>query len=311
MKYRAVEAESQSSLKNILIHPLLYKSKVNKSTKSLSMGSLVDCLLLTPKDFDKTYLINKMEDPPEAVKKIYDLVYKSWKAIEFIDVDVEIINICKQLNYRQTQGDVVKLKYITKYDYYLKFLKKAENKIIVSSKDYERACELTGILNKDTVINNEVFNLSKDEENIFQKEIYWVYDGVPLKSLLDLITVNHKKKTIQPWDLKTTGFAVDKFENSLYKFRYDFQASFYTEALMNEYPDYKILPFRFIVVSTVMNDRPRIFECSERVLSVGKIGDDKLKGWLEALETLKFHAKTNIWNDTKRNIEGGDIIKLI
>ena len=96
MSYRSVEAESQSSLKNILIHPLLYKSKVNKSTKSLSMGSLVDCLLLTPKDFDKTYLINKMEDPPEAVKKIYDLVYKSWKAIEFIDIDGEIINVCKQ-----------------------------------------------------------------------------------------------------------------------------------------------------------------------------------------------------------------------
>jgi hypothetical protein len=309
--YREFPAESQSNLKQILVHPLLYKNRDNKSTKSLNMGSLVDCLLLTPEDFDSTYFINDKENPSDTVKSIWDEIYISYKTVPVLDFDIEILNICKKMKYRAKQSDIVKLKYIHSFSHYFHFLKNSEGKIIVSNKDYQKACELTNKLNEDPIINKLLFNLPKHKTNVFQEEIYWDKDGINLKSLLDVITIDKKNKIIQPWDLKTTGFSVSSFKNSLWKFRYDFQASFYSEALRFKYPDYVILPFRFIVVSTAFNDRPRIFECSGRILDVGENGDENYKGWKEALELLKFYSKNEIWNDTKEHIEGGDIVQLM
>lgn len=309
--YRERDGISQSSLKDILVHPLFYKNRVNKTSKSLNMGSLVDCLLLTPEDFKENYYINDNADPSDVIKQILQNTYESYKSVPVLDIDLEILNQCKNLKYRLTQSDEVKLKFIKKHFNYFTLLAESDNKIIITKEDYDKACELSKIVNQDPTINKEVFSLGKHQENIFQKEIYWEYEGVSLKSLLDIVTIDHKKKTIQPWDLKTTGFPVADFVKSFWKYRYDFQSSFYSEGAAFEYPGYKIEPFRFIVVSTVLQDRPRIFECSDRVLSVGKNGDEKYKGWVEALNILKFHKQTNIWNDTKHNIEAGGIIPII
>jgi len=274
------------------------------------MGSLVDVLLLTPNTFDEEYCVNDAATPSDAIKNIIVAVYASFKEIEFIDLEIEIINQCNNFKYRQKSGNEVKLKFIYEHWDYFKLLQNSENKTVISIQELEDAKRIVSKLTDDPTISKLFLKEKKNIKVSNQEEIYWEFEGIPLKSLLDMITINEKNKTIQPWDLKTTGFIVSDFKNSFYKFRYDFQAAFYTAALKFKYPDYTILPFRFVVVGTKYNDAPRIFECSEKVLEIGLKGNDKYKGWLEAIELLKYHAKKNIWNDTKDNIERGEIIQL-
>jgi hypothetical protein len=96
----------------------------------------------------------------------------------------------------------------------------------------------------------------------------------------------------------------------------DIQASWYTLALQQEYKDYKILPFRFFVVSD-KSSYPLIYKCSEEDLNIGKWGYkevssitvlsngkeitksviDKRLGYEELLLLYKVRSEECLWDE--------------
>ena len=124
---------------------------------------------------------------------------------------------------------------------------------------------------------SKYFETSKDVEILDQYSIYFNYEGIECKALLDRVIVDHKNKTIQPIDFKTMGDQTIYFPKSLRQRRYDIQAAFYTEALKSkkEYETYKILPFKFIVESTINPGNPLVFTCSQELLRIGQFGAPK------------------------------------
>ena len=75
------------------------------------------------------------------------------------------------------------------------------------------------------------------------------------RCMADLIIVDHKNKEIQPVDLKTSGHPEWEFPKSFIQWRYDIQSRLYWR-IINEvikanedYKDYKVLPYKFIVVN--------------------------------------------------------------
>lgn len=156
-----------------------------------------------------------------------------------------------------------------------------------------------------------VINRDSPIELIHQLPIYFECQGVECKGLLDGVKVDHKAKTIQPFDLKTIGKGVWNFSSSFYQYGYYRQAAFYTYALhawvLEVYPeikDYTFLPFQFIVVESKKSSRQPaiIYQCSENDLRVGREGgclkqwnDKCLKGYEELLEDWKWHMAKDYW----------------
>ena len=104
------------------------------------------------------------------------------------------------------------------------------------------------------------------------------------------------------------------------------QAAFYTEALYYfkerdepNWKDYKILPFKFIVESTINPGNPLVFTCSDELLDIGKNGRqpyklcdkpyvstymkfDEIKGFHQLIEDYKWYME-NEFEKNRRIVE--------
>ena len=105
------------------------------------------------------------------------------------------------------------------------------------------------------------------------------------------------------------------------------QAAFYTEALYYfkerdepNWKDYKILPFKFIVESTVNPGNPLIFTCSDELLKIGREGRvdeyvrifnvfdhrheklSEIKGFQQLIEDYKWYME-NEFEKNKKIVE--------
>ena len=145
-----------------------------------------------------------------------------------------------------------------------------------------------------------------DVEFIYQAKFVFtaIIEGeeVTLKFMPDLIVVDHKNKTIQLVDLKTSSVPGYKFHENFLKFRYDIQGELYTEGMRTiiandkYYSDYTILPYLFTDISRT-DKVPVTYEIDlSEGFSFAK-GDKvyQYKGWKELLaEILVYEA-----NDAK------------
>lgn len=142
------------------------------------------------------------------------------------------------------------------------------------------------------------------EELMHQVLIYFERDGLVFKCILDGIKIDHENKTIQPFDLKTTGKSVYQFKESYLSYGYYRQGALYEQALLSkESPildllseGYKLLDFIFIVVETKLSSyNPAIIyrtTPNERKAGMygGVVNGVRYKGVNELLEDYLWHT---------------------
>lgn len=280
-------AISQSQLKLLLgTNPGLFNTIQEpemyfEEKEHFVIGSAVDCALTTPYLFDSRYYVSTLESKPSGVVKsiiqqVKDKLDEQQPfSVIYSDITMYpelILEACENHNYYSNLSNSVKVLKISSYNDYFRVLVNAIDKVILS-------------VEEKTLIDNIVMSIRTNEAtskyflsgiygsyNLFQVPIYFTYEDVECKALLDMVVVDTMNMTMQPIDIKTLGYDTLKFHNSLIKRRYDIQAAFYTEALKQEYPGYTILPFKFIVESTVRPGTPLIYTCTEDLLEVGKYG---------------------------------------
>lgn len=181
---------------------------------------------------------------------------------------------------------------------YLKLQK--SKKRIVSPDTYALANDMAnGLLNGK--YTKDIFIYNDTQEVLYQEVIIW--NNKTCKSKLDIIKVDHKKKTITPYDLKTTAFDKEDFINVFYKFKYYIQSSMYLDAVeewrFKYYPDYILKPFQFIVVQDMDSSNPMLYTVSDTIIDKGRDGfhndDGKLmkRGYLELIDSYNWHVKHN------------------
>lgn len=97
------------------------------------------------------------------------------------------------------------------------------------------------------------------------------------------------------------GDYINTFPVSFLKWRYDLQAAFYSEALRQQYPGYKVMNFKFIVISSLQLKKPLIYKCTDTDLLVGKHGgmntfnNRKIKGYEQLMDDYVWHSENNLW----------------
>ena len=239
------------------------KSLIDKSKQesdSLRFGSLVDCLLTEPKLLAERFYIVNFKTPPATIISILLYLFNLYgKTKSFKDItDKEKIDALNVFDYGTTWQASTRLKRLTEHEHYYNTLVKSNGKTVMSEEDLALAEKCVHILktNPFTAKYMDAEDPFEDTiESFYQLKFTSTYQDHLIRCMFDKIIVNHKDKTIQPIDLKTTSKKEERFAESVLDWDYYIQATMYTQILLDNilkdeyYKDFKILPFKFIVIS--------------------------------------------------------------
>lgn len=230
-------------------------------TPSMQFGSLFDSILTKGKKTLDDYVVFEGEIPPAAEKKVLEYLAALPDTPENLNEVSDSLfetttTVCE---YYPKWGLTARIKHLLDYSTYYNVLK--SKKSIVSKQDWEDAIEMAKTFRTNPYLN-QLFGTSNtnDVEYIYQSQFvvdYTLPSGrvIKIKIMPDLLKINHKEKTIQPVDLKTSAIPAWNFKENFLKFRYDLQAKIYSDILIQimqtdeELKDYIMLPYLFTDIS--------------------------------------------------------------
>lgn len=313
----------QSRLKKILIHPQAYlkaSERAHDETEDgipkecLLIGNAVDCMLTEHEKFSDKFVIDdgNLIIPTGQFKEFIDELFvtrkhlssseaawskEDWVTRAVAKVDSKRYKLEDFIAYfegklRDKEGNMLSGKP------YWDYLVLSSEKYVLTLPQYDKAVAIT-----ESFISNQFTKGIFEQHSIKQLEIFWHYEGLDLKSKLDMVVLDHERKRIIPIDVKTTEYSRN-FEMIFWKNRYDFQAASYTLALeawkQLEYPDYTISDFLFVVEGTTYIGNPLIYRVSPETFKIGKSGgvhDGRYyEGFDQAVERAVWHENTGLWS---------------
>lgn len=283
------------------------------TSSSLTLGSVLDCLVTRPNDFEKDYFITKYNPESKGCKIVMEL--------ESMSSELGVKSLREALLYEEFAKTI-----LDKYDYYktrtvyknrIKELYELEDfyndvelaadKVLISEAMYNEALKMYNSLKENPVTNSILFSETQ-YERYFQLQLRTTIGNVDFKCMFDLLVINHKDKQIIPVDLKTTSSSPWEFSKSFKHWRYDIQARLYTRILKNlikhteDIYDYKITDYVFIVCNKNYNS-PVVFktDCNlqEGNIIMGIVpmevivGEDPIKLGLEVFNQIKHYKEGN------------------
>lgn len=284
-------------------------NKKYESTGALNIGGLVDCLLTTPEEFDNKYCVPTASEPIGQMAVFIKEILRNKTYQEAYDI----------AGFKRDSLEAVLDKMNSTWSIYLKEQQECANgaKIAVSKDDYIIAKEVYRSLTTNPY-TREYFIENTGIETFKQLDLIWEYKEIKIRSILDLVRIDHNEKLIKLCDIKTTGYAVDTFEESVYKYQYWLQMGMYALALYqwvskdrNDLMGYDV-QLKWIVESTKYIGTPQIFSFKqlEQSWKGGVINNKKVKGFTELIEDFKFYTK-NGWNYKREVVENNGETELI
>ena len=305
-EYREITAPGYSILSKLAFHPKAAKASMDreqKKTKSLDFGSLVDTLLTRPEDFESEYHIINAKVPSEGYMKLLteyirlrELYEEEAGSLDLFDKDTTILTARSNVAFQSNWKDATIIeKFKEECKSYLDEYEAAEGKIIMSSFDNERANVLSYNA-KTNAFTAKYFTPAEGIEIHYQVPIIFkTPKGELIKSLLDILYIDHNNKTIQPSDIKTFS---DNFLKNYYSYRYYYQGGIYTfaaqaYAIEHGLEDYTILPFEFLTLDTSGFENPTIYRMSiadlESATFGGMVNNRDVVGWTILVSDFYWH----------------------
>lgn len=269
-------------------------------TPSMEFGSLFDSILTKGKKTLDDYVVVDFS-VPDAEKKVLDALAERTSE-PFLDISMTtFLEAADSVSYQMKWKPDTRYEKVSKYmDYYENI---RSGKKIVSQKDWDDAVEMARIFRSDPYLKT-LFGTknSEDIEYIYQAQFcipVWIEgEEVKIKIMPDLMVINHKDKTIQLVDLKTSSMPAYYFAENFLKYRYDIQGSLYGDVVGsiiaedNDYRDYTLLPYLFTDISRT--DKVPVTYQIDLSNGFSFTRGDKVyqyKGWRELLsEILVYEA---------------------
>lgn len=343
-EYHALRVDRYSSIKLFLEDRKKYYSKYilredNREIKTQAtlFGSLCDCLLFTPDQIDERFVLCVSVKPTGQMGELLDVLWD--KTISCLSEDGivtrsidSLVNDAfnsyafdkngKKIAFKRpnkTANDIIEeLANGPAGDWYRE-KRQSSDKDLITQQDLDNANKVVEGL-KTNFATSEIINASTDDNItvLDQLIILFEYNEVNLKSMLDKVIIDHDKKTIKPYDLKTT-YNVEGFDYNYRTLKYYIQAATYDAALCNwatqeGLEDYIIEPISFIVTDSTLYMNPLIYDLDETDISDGYNGywynGTFYPGLNQALDDLKWHKETNIWNISAENFRNGGRRKI-
>lgn len=286
------------------------------SGPGLTLGSIVDKLLSEPGyDPELEYSVSDISidwaDTTNPTKILKFLRDNKDIVLEKNDMDV-FARVCSMCDIKRNP--------VPDEDFWskVKLLSIINNGInVISSKELELAYNMANTF-KTHEYTKDVFTTTLDEELVYQAKGYFTSLNVKQKIMLDVVKINHKDKTISPYDIKT-GAAYD-FMLNFWKYKYYYQAAEYTLGLKHlikgtEYADYTIKPFKFIYLSRENTELPLVYEMSEEFIDTVLNGwttnsGYEYKGLYRLMSDYSWYIDNQIFNIDRSIYENSGVIKI-
>ncbi len=354
----------QNGLHNFLGNRSESEEPYYKEKEHFIVGSAVD-LILTGEEgqFEKDYYVSEIEKPGEAIQSIihqvFDMMFEwfehekadlnkpsTYNLTDFLNESGQslynyqnyIIATCNSQEYCMKMSDEVRVTRIVSNnekggnlgDLYFQELCKSYGKQILSVSQNQTIVEVVRALRSSEAtgkyFDRERQVISENFDFYYQKVIYFEYEGIECKALLDLVIVAKDSEgniiDIFPFDLKTMSEGTLNFLGNLKKFRYDIQAAWYSLALAFEFKVnlIGIKAFTFIVES-INYSQPLCYEIEGDILDIGLNGRGsisfandivivrEIKGITQLVEDYKWY-EANGWDKERIIVENGEHLKI-
>lgn len=228
-------------------------------TPSMEFGSLFDSVITRGKRTLDSYAIYE-KDIPAAEKRVLDMLAVITVENELSSVPQEVVAAAiKNCGYYPKWGYDAQYKHLSEYADYFRMIRSGKRP--VSKTDWDDAMEMARVFRNDTYLK-DLFGTKNTEDTEYVYQAQFVAEVMlpsgkiaQVKIMPDLLKINHTAKTVQPVDLKTSAMPAWGFKENFLEFRYDLQASVYSDILRivmdesDDLHDYTILPYLFTDVS--------------------------------------------------------------
>lgn len=357
-------ALNQSELKLLANYSLTYynneKLKRESTDDSIEpnhfrQGGAVDTLLTgTKEEFHELYHVSDVSKlPSETIQKIVNFAFQNFvkeleqeistqgvessieeviKNTKISDEDLfpHIILGCNREEYFLNRKDDSRFSTVMKTGRdYFDSLVEAFGKTILPLDMYHNIKDIvTNLKNGKRTKKYFEENNFKDNPNLdiyFQKIIYFTFQGISCKAMLDILIVDKSQPNgvvFHPIDIKTMAEPAIDFPIAAKRLRYDIQAAWYRIAIMHsdfardltkKKREYFINNFRFLVETTspTFRNQSLSFIMNGDMVSVGLVGKPEIKnqkgeiikpgvlGITQLMEIYKYHTEKKDFKNEK------------
>ena len=337
-QYRAIERDSSSSLKIFSqdrkkyykLYILGEKLSDEEDSKASITGRIVETLLYEPELFDKRFYMSAIFSTPTGnMLAFVEALCKHTLANTDEDGNIslefeDLANLAyKDSGFKWTFERVVTNFTGSDAEIYYKEIREVRSKgfTIVTLNEVESAQRIVEEL-KNCEHTSKIVNLqtSSRYEVLKQCQIEnYEIDGIMLKSMLDQVVIDHKEKTITPYDLKCT-WSVENFYDDYYLYRRAYiQAYLYKEAVKKlkeelELENYTINNIEFIVCDSINYYIPLIYKATTIDMNEAYNGFNykgrTYPGVKDIIADLKWAKENDNWRISKTNYNNDGIVKL-
>lgn len=270
-EYRALPLPSFSLLSSMVEsgRDALYGERLDINEEdAIIKGHLVDYKLSTGKFPSMAIINNKPTGKALDTIKLMFARMHEWEDFDdpFHVDNLDLLADCiKIVDYYPTVKKMeTKIRHLKNFSDYTQMLldKKNVDKIIVTRDQLKVATDLlTCVEQRFPWVD------CTNKELLFQVKLVGEVFGLELKGMLDFIKIDHVKKIITPYDIKTGSKAHHLFMESYLTWKYYLQAALYKllliENLKELYPKYIVEDFRFLYISK-KDFLPVIYKISEQ-----------------------------------------------
>jgi hypothetical protein len=340
-EYRALEIDSFSTIKDFVKDRKKYYRKYVLGEKiredevdGMITGSLVDCLLFTPENFEDKFVLSKYSKPTGQMGKFVDELYErtiqclvdGTVTRDFKDIAQDAYNDVKydrngqEVAFKRDTFEKVLAKFLdSDAEGYYQELRDSTDKDVVTSLDIDNAEKILTELRSNEV-TCEVVNAT-DNENVAvynQLQYTFVLNGLEVKMMADKVIVNHRLKVVRIYDLKVT-WNVEDFQRNFFLKKYSYlQAALYKIGVAKwaeeNYPGYSVDQFQFIVADSINYYNPLIYVVPETDMIMFNRGfyqgGIKYPGLFELIDDIKWHKENGMWKVSRQNNERKGIVGL-
>lgn len=338
-EYRAVTMDSSSSLKEFSQDRRKYYKKYvlgekveEKENAAANMGRIVETLLMEPETFDdKFFLSTCMTAPTNLMLDFVEALYRVTRDAtdengivtrQFMDLAEE----AHKLSGFKIKLEAVLNKFIgSDAEVYYNEIRTVRTKglSIVTTTEISIAEKIVEQLKSNSTTAPIVNLVNSSRYSIMdqlQVEGYEI-DGLPLKSMLDKVIVDHNERVIKPYDLKCT-WSVENFYEEYYLYRRAYiQAYLYYHAMLkladdpeSEYYGYRVDYLQFIVCDSSNYYAPLVY-----TLDIDDMQDAyhgfvhkgrTYPGVKDIIASVKWATTTGIWNVSHKNHLANGVINI-
>jgi hypothetical protein len=331
-EYRELELDSYSTLKLFEEDREKYYKKYvlgekihEVETESSKIGNIVEIMILEPdKVSEKLYYCTIDSAPSGKMGKFVEVLFDLTQNMD-VNFEEAVHQAYHESEFQWNIDAVLKKFYGSQAEIYFKEKVECFKKgmIPVSLKEHQIAEAIMTKALENKLINDIVYfsqNKSDLFEVLIQKQIYgFEIDGLPLKSMLDVLIIDHEHKNIYIYDLKCT-WGINSFYHSYYLKRKSYiQAYIYYHAAKHiagemNLNNYNINYPAFILLDSNNFMKP-VIACTdsddiEDAYNGFSLGERKYRGVKDIIKELKWCKENDEWFVRMDHHKSNGFVKL-